>query len=264
MARLKPKTVLITGASSGIGREMALEYAKRGAHVMAAARRENELTALCTAIEASGGKASYAVCDVGDGHSAVGLVSKAHRELGSLDMVIANAGVGGNVHAAHIPLDSVWKMIDVNVRGALALLVAAIPIMVEQKRGQIVGVSSLAGQRGLPTSAVYSATKAAVSTFLESVRIDLAGTGVYATDVQPGFVATPMTEKNDFPMPFIWDAPKAARYIVGRLERAPRVIAFPLPLDLLTRFSRQLPHAIYASITTRMLPKSSRRVRPQE
>lgn len=264
MARLKPKTVLITGASSGIGREMALEYARRGAHVMAAARRESELTSLCKEIEESGGKALHAVCDVADGPAAVELVKRAHRELGSLDMVIANAGVGGNVHAARIPLDSVWKMIDVNVTGALGVLVAAIPIMTAQKRGQIVGVSSLAGQRGLPTSAVYSATKAAVSTFLESVRIDLRGTGVYATDVQPGFVATPMTAKNDFPMPFIWDASKAARHIVDRLEKAPRVIAFPLPLNLLTRLSKQLPHALYASITTAMLPKSSRRVRAEE
>lgn len=264
MARLKPKTVLITGASSGIGREIALEYARRGAHVMAAARRESELASLVSEIERSGGKASFSVCDVGDGHSAVELVKKAHAELGSLDMVIANAGVGGNAHSSRISLDSVWKMIDINVRGALALLVAAIPIMVEQKRGQLVGVSSLAGRRGLPTSAVYSATKAAVSTFLESVRIDLAGTGVYATDVQPGFVATPMTAKNDFPMPFIWDASKAAQHIVSRLERAPRVIAFPLPLDLLTRLSRQLPHSLFASISTRMLPKSSRRVRASE
>lgn len=247
-----PRTVLLTGASSGIGRDLALEYARRGAHVMAVARRENELTALCTAIEASGGKASFVVCDVADAHAARAAVHEAERTLGSLDMVIANAGVGGNAHASNLDFDVVARMIDVNLRGAMATLAAAIPIMLAQKHGQLVGVSSLAGRRGLPTSAAYSATKAALSTFLESLRIDLASSGIQVTDVQPGFVATPMTAKNAFPMPFIWESTRAARYIADRLEHAPGIIAFPLPLDMLTRLSRHLPHWLYAMITRKM------------
>lgn len=222
---------------------------------MAAARRENELTALCSAIEASGGKASYVVCDVGEGNAAAAVVNQAERELGSLDLVIANAGMGGNRHSSRLDLANVARMIDVNTRGAISTIAAAIPIMLGQKHGQLVGVSSLAGRRALPTSAAYSASKAALSVFLESLRIDLDGTGVYATDVQPGFVDTPMTAKNDFPMPFQWDAPKAARHIADRLEKAPRVIAFPLPLDLLTRFSTLLPYPVYAWMTRQMAPK---------
>jgi NADP-dependent 3-hydroxy acid dehydrogenase YdfG len=244
-----PKTVLVTGASSGIGRALAIELARRGAHVMASARREPELRSLCGEITASGGKADFAVCDVSDPQAAAEVVRQAERALGSLDMVISNAGVGGSTHSTRLDIESVSRMIDVNVRGAIAPLIAAIPIMLGQKHGQLVGVSSLAGRRALPTSAVYNATKAALSTFLEGLRMDLDLSGIKVTDVQPGFVATDMTAKNRFPMPFLWTPEKAASYIADRLERAPRIIAFPLPMDLLTRFARHLPYSLHSWAT---------------
>jgi len=252
MRERTPRTVLVTGASSGIGRELVLEFARRGAHVMAAARREAELSALAAKVTASGGKCSFMVCDVSDPEAAADLVRKAERDLGSLDMLVSNAGVGGNTHSSRLDVASASKMIDVNVRGAIAPIIAAIPIMLAQQAGQIVGVSSLAGRRALPTSAVYNATKAALSTFLEGLRIDLDPAGIRVTDVQPGFVATDMTARNKFPMPFLWGPDKAARHIVRRLERAPRIIAFPLPIDLLTRFSRHLPYALHAWATRRL------------
>jgi short-subunit dehydrogenase len=244
-----PKTVLITGASSGIGRELSLEYARRGSHVMAVARREPELDALVAEITKAGGKASRMVCDLADANAAHALVAKAAEELGSLEMVIANAGMGGAQHGARIGLDDVTKMIAVNVTGAMATLVAAIPIMLHQKQGHLVGVTSLAGRRALPASALYSASKAALSTFLEGLRIDLADARILVTDVQPGFVATPMTADAKHPMPFLWDAPKAARYIADELESAPGVVAFPFPLTFLTRLGRVLPYGVYAPIT---------------
>ena len=249
MKKRTPATVLVTGASSGIGRALVLEYARRGAKVIAAARREAELASLCDEVKAAGGKASFIVCDVTDTEAATELVRKAERDLGSLDMLISNAGVGGSTHASRLDVASVSRMIDVNVRGAIAPLVAAIPIMLGQKHGQLVGVSSLAGRRALPTAAAYNASKAALSMFLETLRIDLDPSGILVTDVQPGFVATPITAGNKFPMPFMWDAPKAARFIANRLERGPRVIAFPLPMDLLTRFSKHLPYAVHAWLT---------------
>jgi short-subunit dehydrogenase len=133
-------------------------------------------------------------------------------------------------------------MIDVNVRGAIVPLIAAIPIMLGQKHGQLVGVSSLAGKRALPTAAVYNATKAALSTFLEGLRMDLDPSGITVTDVQPGFVATDMTAKNKFAMPLLWSAEKAARVVVDRLEGAPRIIAFPRPMDWLTSLTRYMPY----------------------
>jgi NADP-dependent 3-hydroxy acid dehydrogenase YdfG len=249
VSKVTPKTVLITGASSGIGRALALEYARRGAHVFATARREAELAALCSDITASGGRASKAVCDVSDPKAAFEIVRTAASELGSLDMVIANAGIGGTQHAVRFSLDDLLMMIDVNVKGAMATLASAIPIMLEQKSGHLVGVSSLAGRRALPGSAVYSASKAALSTFLEGLRIDLGPSNIRVSDVQPGFVETPMTEKNDFPMPFIWPVEKATRYIANHLAHGAHVVAFPLPLTAATRLSQMMPFGLHAAVT---------------
>jgi NADP-dependent 3-hydroxy acid dehydrogenase YdfG len=245
---MRPRTVLITGASSGIGHALALEYASRGATVAIAARRHDLLDELAHDIQRRGGRALCLAVDVADPEAAKEAVLKADHDLGSLDMVIANAGVGGTRHSTRIKWDEAWRMIDVNVRGAMATLLAAVPVMLHHKQGQLVGVSSLAGRRGLPTSAVYSASKAALSTFLESLRVDLAPAGIRVTDIQPGFVESEMTAKNAFKMPLIWPADKAARHIATRLEKAPAVVAFPWPFALLTGFARLLPTALYDRI----------------
>jgi NADP-dependent 3-hydroxy acid dehydrogenase YdfG len=255
MSGRTPKTVLVTGASSGIGRALCIELARRGAHVMASARREAELGALCEEIRAAGGKASFLVCDVSDPEAAAEVVRKTERELGSLDMVISNAGLGGSTHASRLDVASVSRMIDVNVRGAIVPLIAAIPIMLGQKHGHLVGVSSLAGRRALPTAAVYNASKAALSMFLEGLSMDLDASGIKVTDVQPGFVATDMTAKNKFQMPFLWSADKAARNVADRLERAPRILAFPRPMDWLTSLSRHLPYAVLAPLARQLAGK---------
>jgi NADP-dependent 3-hydroxy acid dehydrogenase YdfG len=248
--RIKASTVFITGASSGIGRAIAIEYAKRGAHVVVSARREPELVSLCDQITAAGaGRATPMVLDVGDFDAAYAAARKAETILGSLDMVIANAGVGSSAHAARLPLKSVVHTMNINATGAMATLMGAIPIMMGQRAGHIVGVSSLAGRRALPGSSDYSASKAALSTFLEGLRLDLEPAGLRITDVQPGFVDTAMTQKNDFPMPFMWDAPRAARYIADRLERAPGIVAFPPPLAALSRLSTILPFWLHAAAT---------------
>ncbi len=252
MSKRTPTTVLVTGASSGIGRALALELARRGAHVMASARREAELTSLCDEIKASGGKASFIVCDVSQPDAAAEVVRKAERDLGSLDMVISNAGVGGGGHASRLDVASVSRMIDVNVRGAIVPLIAAIPIMLGQKHGHLVGVSSLAGKRALPTAAVYNATKAAFSMCLEGLLMDLEPSGIKVTDVQPGFVATDMTAKNEFKMPFLWSSEKAARVVLDRLEAAPRILAFPRPMDWLTSLTRYMPYALLAPLGRRL------------
>jgi NAD(P)-dependent dehydrogenase (short-subunit alcohol dehydrogenase family) len=166
-------------------------------------------------------------------------------------MVIANAGVGGAKHAARTTLDEVTRMMDVNVRGAMATLLGAVPIMVAAQRGQLVGVSSIAGRRALPGGAAYSASKAALSVFLEGLRLDLAPMGIGVSDVQPGFVDTPMTQKNDFEMPFMWEAGYAARFIAGRLEGDPRIVAFPWQLRLASWVGKRLPFPLYAAVVRR-------------
>jgi NADP-dependent 3-hydroxy acid dehydrogenase YdfG len=240
-----PETVLITGASSGIGRALAVVYGRRGAHVALAARRADALEEVAAVVRRVGGRATVLPVDIADPEAAAETVRKAEGALGSLDMVIANAGIARNRHATTLRWKDVNAVLDVNVRGTMATLLAAIPIFLAQQRGHLVGVTSLAGRSGLPGAGAYSASKAAVSTFLETLRVDLAGANIKVTDVQPGFVDTPILEGMRHPMPFRWPVEKAALTIVKRLEHAPAVIAFPLSMDILTALGRAVPPFIY-------------------
>jgi NADP-dependent 3-hydroxy acid dehydrogenase YdfG len=253
----RPKTVLITGASSGIGKALALEYGRGGAHLAICARRTEQLDAVGAEIRTLGGSALVISLDVSDVEAVTEAVRRADRELGSLDMVVANAGVGITRRSTRLTWKDVAPVIDVNIRGAMATLVAAIPVFLAQQRGHLVGVSSLAGVRGLPTSAAYSASKAALSTFLETLRIDLAPAGIHTTDVRPGFVDTEFNRGAAHPRPFVWPVDKAARRIARRLEGAPAVIAFPWPLVLATSFSRLLPAWLYDRVIRLGSPTSA-------
>lgn len=239
------KTVLVTGASSGIGRALALELATRGAYVALCARREPELREVARLIEERGGRALVLPVDVADPDAIRAAIVQADAELGALEMVIANAGVGASGHAATLEWAEIDKVFSVNTRGAIATLTAAIPIFLAHKRGHLVAVTSLAGRRGLPRSGPYGASKAAVSTFVESLRLDLHDAGIRVTDVQPGFVDTEMTKNRGHARPLVWTPEKAARVIANRLESAPAVISFPWPLDLLTRLARVMPTWLY-------------------
>jgi NADP-dependent 3-hydroxy acid dehydrogenase YdfG len=245
---MRPRTIFLTGASSGIGRALAVEYAKGGTRLALAARRKDELERTLALVREQGGDGFTIALDVTDSAAVHEAVARAAKDLGGLDMVIANAGYGDLTPAATMQWDDIVPMLRTNIEGSLATLVAAAPIIVAQKKGHLVGISSLAGRRGLPQSGTYSATKAALSAFLESMRLDLAPLGIHVTDVQPGFVATPGTANNTNPMPFLWPVEKAARVIARRLERAPHIISFPWPLRLLTAFGRVLPHWLYAPI----------------
>ncbi len=251
---MRPGTVFITGASSGIGRALALEYARGGARLALCARRAAELEQVGAEVRAAGGQALCLPADVSDVAAATEAVRRADRELGSLDLVIANAGRGDTKLATRLIWDDVASIFDVNVRGAIATLLAAIPVCLAQQRGHLVGVSSLAGVRGLPNAAAYGASKAALSHFLESLRIDLHPAGIRVTDVQPGFVDTPIVANAKHPTPFLWPADRAAAYIARRLERAPAVVAFPLPLVVATRLGRLLPAWLYDRLVRAQAP----------
>jgi short-subunit dehydrogenase len=239
------RTVLITGASSGIGEALAIEYGARGAHVALLARREGELARVAERVQARGGRATPIAVDVAQPDAVFAAVKRAESELGGLDMVIANAGIGSNGHATRLAWADVARTIDVNITGAMATLCAAIPIMLAQQRGHLVGVSSLAGKRAVPKSGAYAASKAALSTFLATLRLDLGPAGIAVTDVQPGFVDTPILANKTNPKPFLWEGEKAARVIANRLARAPAVVAFPWPLVLATSVFRGLPAWMY-------------------
>jgi len=222
---------VITGASSGIGQHLARELSRRGWELVLLARRVDLIENLphSQAVE----------CDVTDSESVLRAVQ------GPFDLAVANAGVSIPNHAASFNLADAERVITVNVLGMLTLYNAVIPGMVERRSGRFAGIASLAGLRGMPSAAPYSASKAAMQAFLEASRVELAHYGVGVTIVNPGFVVTPMTAKNKFKMPFLMNAERAAKIIADGLERGKRVIEFPRGTSLIMRAVRHLPDPLY-------------------
>ena len=246
---------VITGASSGIGYALAREYAKRGYELALLARRADLLEGLGRELKP---KSIAIACDVADSAAVHDAVRRAEQELGGpFDLAIANAGVSIPGHATKFSLSDAEQIIRVNVLGMMYLFDAVIPSMVERRSGRFVGVASIAGLRGLPSAGPYSASKAAMQAFLESSRVELAPYDVGVTIVNPGFVATPMTEKNRFRMPFLMQPDEAAAAIADAIDRGVRVFEFPRPMSLLMRTIRLIPDALYDRI---MIPYGRRKM----
>lgn len=242
----------ISGASSGIGRELARKLAKRGTQVVVAARRTELLDALVEEIEAAGGRAVACELDVRDAEAVACEMQRLDREVGGFDLILANAGVGRAIAGEELEWPDVVDVIDVNFRGAIATLVTGMNLMLPRCTGTLVGVSSLAGTRGMPTSGAYSATKAGLQVFLESLEIDLVDSGLKVVDIQPGFVRTPMTDANDFEMPFLMDLEPAAELCLLGLERGDSVITFPWQLAWpLRTIGKCMPRALWRWLSIR-------------
>ena len=250
---------IVTGASSGIGLALARELSGRGYELALLARRGELLEQLAAELPT---KAVPIACDVTDLAAVREAVSRASGELGgAFDLAVANAGVSIPGHATKFKIEDAEQTIRVNVLGMMYLFDAVIPAMVAEKKGRFVGIASLAGLRGLPTSGAYSGSKAAMQAFLEASRIELAPYGVGVTIVNPGFVATPLTEKNSYRMPFLMQADEAARVIANGIERGKRVVEFPLPMSLLMRLVRHVPDALYDRV---MVPYTRRKLDPSK
>jgi short-subunit dehydrogenase len=248
--RMKDKVIFLTGASSGIGEALALDLAKRGAILGLLARREDLLKSLAEKCEANGGKARVFAADVADEKAVADAVESLENEFGGIDIVICNAGIGGAKHAKVLTPTDVRRVIDVNLMGAVNAVCAAIPKMLERKSGQLVAISSLAGFRGLPNSASYSASnKGGMTNFFESIRLDLIGSGIDITIIQPGFIKTPLTSGRANKLPFLMELDDAIPYIVRAIENKKRFAAFPWQLATLVRLARFFPAWIYDKIT---------------
>lgn len=243
------ETALITGASSGLGEGMARAFAARGTHVIAAARRKAQLDALVGEIEKAGGSAEALALDCEDGDAVFETVKQLDQKR-PLDLVIANAGWGEMTHAKRFKWSDVRRILRLNVEGAMATLLGALPGMLERKRGQLVGVSSLAAFRGLPGGSAYSASKAAMNTYLESLRVDLHGSGVTVTTICPGFVATPLNAKNG-KLPFMLETDDAVRRMVAGIVKKKRMVMFPLPLRLGISVLGLIPAPVYERVAGR-------------
>lgn len=242
---------MITGASSGIGRGLAFELARKGARLALVARRANVLEEVAREIEANGGAALAKPGDVRDPESMRAAVAEVNQELGPIDILIANAGIGTSTHGAEIRGEEVAQVMNVNVIGAANTVAAVIPQMVKRGQGHLVVISSLAAYRGLPKSAAYCASKAAVSAFFESLRLDLEPKGISVTIIHPGFIKTPLTAGRDAQMPFLMELNDAVKKIVRAIEKGKKSYAFPWQLAAIVRAGMIMPIWMYDRISRR-------------
>jgi short-subunit dehydrogenase len=245
------KTVMITGASSGIGKGLALEISSRGARLGLLARREDLLNEMVDEIRKQNGTAIAAAVDVRDPQAVRAAADRFRAELGPIDVLIANAGIGTSTHGAQLNPDQVAEVININVLGAVNSVAAVLPEMVERGSGQLVAISSLAGYRGLAKSAAYCASKAALSSYFESLRIDLRPTGVTVTIIHPGFIKTPLTAGREAKMPYLMELDDAVKKIVTAIEKGKKSYAFPWQLATIVRAGMIMPTAMYDWIAAR-------------
>jgi short-subunit dehydrogenase len=239
------ENALITGASSGLGRGLALWFAARGSRVFACGRREAELRSLHEEAARAGGRVEAVALDVADTERTVARIREIDSSCGGLDLVVANAGVGLATSARKLKWENVEQTLKVNVLGAAATLCAALPGMVERDRGHLVGISSIAAYRGLPRMAAYCGSKAFLATFLESLRVDLQGTGVKVSSIHPGYVKTEMTAQNKSWMPLLMEADAAVDRMGKAILRQPGEYAFPWPMGVAFKGLRMVPNALY-------------------
>ncbi len=248
----KNKVVFLTGASSGIGEALAFEMAKRGAIVGMLARREEFLKQISEKIEQDGGTVRYFAADVTDAKAVAEAAQILRNEFGKIDILIANAGIGGNnEETRNLNPEAVAKVININLLGAVNAVAAVLPQMLEKKSGQLVAVSSLAGFRGLPKSAAYSASKAGMTAFFESVRLDVKHKGVDVTIIQPGFIKTPLTSVRGAKMPFLMELDDAIPHFMSAIEKHKKFAAFPWQLATLVRAGKFFPAWFYDKIAGR-------------
>ncbi len=242
---------IITGASSGIGAALARELARRGFRVGLIARRSELLDALVAEMRSAGATAAAATADVTDRAVLTDAVARLEAELGACDLLVANAGSGSPTPTHKVPVDIILSTMRLNFDGVVHAAGAVLPGMLERRSGRLAVVSSVAAARGLPGNGAYSASKAAISTLWESMRVDLRGRGVACTTIHPGFVATPLTEKNRFKMPFLLTAERAAVLVADGLEAGRSDITFPWQMRLIMRMMRRLPNWAWDRIMSR-------------
>ncbi|HVE13565.1 MAG TPA: SDR family NAD(P)-dependent oxidoreductase [Elusimicrobiota bacterium] len=249
----EPLRVAITGATSGLGREMAVQLGRRGFRVAVTGRRRDKLEETARAVRAAGGACLPLEGPVGE----LAAVRRHYAEIraawGGLDWAILNAGVGDSKDAREFSAQDYRWTFETNVFGVANWLEAVLPDMLAAGRGTVAAVASLAGFRGLPGSGSYCASKAAVIAMMESARLDLRGTGVRAVAVCPGFVKSELTDRNEpGKMPFLMDTADGARAILDGVEAGRPIVHFPWPLSRFVKdVARNLPPALYDPLMLR-------------
>ncbi len=246
------KHILITGASSGIGKALALEYAAPDVRLSLSARNHERLAQVAEACRKKGACVHEHALDVMD-RAAMTRWLLLQDGLDELDLIIANAGISGGSCAAQDWEEATRDIIAVNLAGVLNTILPMVPLMVERGHGQIALMSSLAGFRGLASSPAYSASKVAVKAYGEALRLRYAASGLKVNVICPGFVESRITARNTFKMPFLMKGDKAARLIRKGLEKNKAIIAFPFPMATATRLFALLPFWAVERLS-RMMP----------
>lgn len=270
-ATITAKHIWITGAGSGIGRSLALAYAKAGNQLVITGRDKEKLNQVAAIYPDN---ITVLVWDVTDDQSCDAVRAALQVQLGWLDIAIFNAGYCEYTEGANLKTESFRRVYEVNVFGIVNGINVAMPLLkalgksldssqvhsdaVARSRGQIVGVGSLSAIIGMPTAESYGSSKAAANYLLEALRIDVAGQGIDVSVVNPGFVETPMTATNNFPMPFLMDADTAAQRIMTGIAARRHKIQFPRRLHWILAFMACFPglwFRINRAILARSTPK---------
>ena len=250
-----PLKVFITGASSGIGLALAEHYARQGASLGLVARRLDALCELARRFPQL--SVSVYAADVRDEAAIAQAASRFIGEHGLPDVVIANAGISKGVATGHGDLETFREVMDVNYFGMAATFEPFVKRMEEARHGTLVGIASVAGVRGLPGSAAYSASKAAALAYLESLRVEMRPFGVAVVTIAPGYIRTPMTAHNPYPMPFLMDAERFAEKAAQAIARKVRFAVFPWPMRIVATLLGCLPRWLY----DRLFEKAPRKPR---
>lgn len=251
------KVVVLTGAANGIGRATAEALAKRGYRLGLIDRDAGRLDDVAGALRASGADVGAAPADVTDPGALKAAVAAVEGEVGPTDVLVACAGVGTMTRAPDLDTPGLRTMLEVNVLGVAHAIDAVLPGMIARGKGHLVGISSVAGFRGMPWMASYSATKAAVWAYLEGLRPALKRRGIRITTVFPGFVRTGMTLDVPFARPVkMLEAEQAAEHLVKAIEKRPRDYVFPFGTALGMGFLRRSPNFLFDWMMDQAGPKA--------
>ena len=243
------RRIFVTGASTGIGEALARHYAGAQTEIGLFARRRDLLDKLAASLP---GRSAVYAADITDVPAIRAAADDYLRRFGTPDLVIANAGISVGTRGEEIQdVDKLRRVLDVNVAGLAATLAAFAPAMRAAGTGTLCGIASVAGFRGLPGAGAYSTSKAAAIVWLESLRAELAGSGVSVVTICPGYIDTPMTQVNKYRMPFIISADDAARRFARAIEAKRRLAVIPWQMALLMPLWRVLPGWLYDRMAAR-------------
>jgi short-subunit dehydrogenase len=251
---LDNKNILITGASSGIGYELAKQLAGENCNLILLARRKEVLDSLAQKIKSNNNSILTYQCDIRNKCEVGNVFNDIRKNIDHIDIAILNSGVGLKSPVENFDSEIADETFQVNVLGMIYCIEELLKDFIPRKRGTIVGVSSIADVRGFPTNGFYCASKAAASTLLESIRIELKHHNIKVITVRPGFVSTPMVSKNKFNMPFLMNAAKAAGIIIAGMKKEKKVIQFPFGTVLGGKLIKVLPNFVFEFIFSKQLP----------